>query len=674
MEQLSHKDVEQKIEELRTVIRHHEYLYYVQDLPAVTDGEYDRLIKELRSLEETYPEFITADSPTQRVGGKVKSEFTEVRHVTPLLSLGNAFSQIEMQEFDRKVHEGLPDNAIIEYVVEPKIDGLACSLIYEQGKLVRAATRGDGTVGENVTQNIRTIKTIPLVLPNVEGEVVPELLDVRGEVYMPRNSFRRLNQERQEKGEQEFANPRNAAAGSLRQLNPNITAQRALGFFAYGLGVGALQSHNESMDLLQKYGFKTTEGRTKVNSITEANKLIVAHGKKRNDLDYDTDGVVVKVNAVWQQNILGATGKDPRWAIAYKFPPEQAETRLEDIVLQVGRTGVLTPTAILSPVKLSGSTISRATLHNEDFIKEKDIRIGDRVIINKAGEIIPEVLNVVVEKRTGKEKIFVMPTRCPECSWPVIRKEGEVAIRCTNPHCPALGREGLIHFTSRNAMDIDGCGPAVINQLIAADLVKDPADLYLLVKEQLLTLERKGDKSVDNLLAAIAASKTQSLDKLLFALGIRHVGAKGARILAVKYMTMDALMKASEAEISAIPDLGPVIAESTVTYFADPAKQDLIKRLKEAGLNMMMTSGGSLDENHHFYAKTMVFTGTMPTLDRATAQTMAQNVGAIVTSSVSKKTDYVVAGVEAGSKLTKAEQLGVKIINQEEFLKLLQVK
>ena len=488
---------------------------------------------------------------------------------------------------------------------------------------------------------------------------------------MSRHSFMRLNEERQQKGEQEFANPRNAAAGSLRQLNPEITAERALGFFAYGIGTGALASHNESMDLLQKYGFHTTEGRTKVKTIAEVNELIVAHDKRRKTLAYDTDGVVVKVNAVWQQNILGATGKDPRWAIAFKFPPEQAETKLEDIVLQVGRTGVLTPTAILTPVKLSGSTISRATLHNEDFIAEKDIRIGDTVVINKAGEIIPEVLKVVPEKRTGEEKPFVMPTICPECDWPVIRKEGESAVRCTNPHCPALGREGLIHFTSRSAMDIDGCGPAVINQLIDADLIKDPGDLYLLAKEQLLKLERKGDKSVDNLLAAISASKTKGLDKLLFALGIRHVGAKVARTLAMKYRSMDDLMIAGEEELSAIPDLGKVIAESVVTYFADPANQDLIERLKELGINMTMSVEGELDENHPFYGKTMVFTGTMPTLDRASAQAMAQDVGAKVTNSVSKNTDYVVAGTEAGSKLTKAEQLGVTVIDQEKFLQLL---
>ena len=452
MEGKSFIDAEKRIEQLRTEIRHHEYLYYVQDMPSVTDADYDILVKELRELEAVYPELIVADSPTQRVAGQIKGDLTAVKHITPLLSLGNAFSQAEMEEFDSRVHEGLPEGAEIEYVVEPKIDGLACSLIYEDGKLVRAATRGDGSVGENVTQNVRTIKTVPLVLRKLEGEEYPSLLDVRGEVYMSRHSFMRLNEERQQKGEQEFANPRNAAAGSLRQLNPEITAERALGFFAYGIGTGALASHNESMDLLQKYGFHTTEGRTKVKTIAEVNELIVAHDQRRKTLAYDTDGVVVKVNAVWQQNILGATGKDPRWAIAFKFPPEQAETKLEDIVLQVGRTGVLTPTAILTPVKLSGSTISRATLHNEDFIAEKDIRIGDTVVINKAGEIIPEVLKVVPEKRTGEEKPFVMPTTCPECDWPVIRKEGESAVRCTNPHCPALGREGLIHFTSRSAM------------------------------------------------------------------------------------------------------------------------------------------------------------------------------------------------------------------------------
>ncbi len=672
MDNLTEREALARINALKAELRKNEILYYVQDMPAITDAEYDSMVKELRHWEEVYPSLITPDSPTQRVGGHSKPGFTQVKHLTPLLSLGNAFSSEEMEAFGERVRTGLPSEAEIEYVVEPKIDGLACSIIYENGKFVRAATRGDGNVGENVTANVATITNVPKELKALPGMEIPELLDVRGEVYMPRHAFLKLNEERQENGEQEFANPRNAAAGSLRQLDSRVTAKRSLAFFAYGLGMGALDNHNASMDMLQQFGFTTTEGRTKVKTMAEVNKLIAEHGGRRAILAYDTDGVVVKVNAVWQQNILGATGKDPRWAIAFKFPPEQAETTLEDIVIQVGRTGVLTPTAVLTPVKLSGSTISRATLHNEDFIQEKDIRLGDRVIINKAGEIIPEVLKVVVEKRRGKEVPYAMPTVCPECGWKVERKSGEAAIRCTNPHCPALGREGLIHFTSRDAMDIDGCGPAVLNQLMDAGLAKDPSELYLLTKEQLLTLERMGEKSADNLLAAISDSKNRSLDKLLFALGIRHVGAKGARVLAVKFTTMDALLAAKQEELSALTDIGPVIAESVVTYFASPANLDLIERLKELGLNMTMTGGVAQNTEHPFYGKTMVFTGTLPTLDRATAQTMAQDVGAKITSSVSKKTDYVVAGAEPGSKFTKAQELGINILTEAEFSKILE--
>ncbi len=671
MSNMTKEQAELRASALKAEIARNSYLYYVQDMPTITDAEYDGMMRELREIEAEYPELITPDSPTQHVGGYAKPGFTEVHHITPLLSLANAFSPEEMEEFDRRVHEGLPAGTVVEYVVEPKIDGLACSIIYENGRFVRAATRGDGNVGENVTENVRTIGNVPKVLKPVPGVPMPELLDVRGEVYMPRHAFLKLNEERQEKGEQEFANPRNAAAGSLRQLDPRVTARRSLAFFAYGIGTGALPTHNESMDRLQQYGFTTTEGRTKVATIQEANELIRAHGARRASLGYDTDGVVVKVNAVWQQNILGATGKDPRWAMAYKFPPEQAETTLQDIVIQVGRTGVLTPTAVLDPVKLSGSTISRATLHNEDFIKERDIRIGDRVVINKAAEIIPEVLHVVPEKRTGKEQVFHMPTECPECGWPVVRKEGEAAVRCTNPHCPALSREGLIHFTSRDAMNIDGCGPAVLNQLQEKGLVKDPSDLYLLTEETLIDLDRMGEKSAHNLIQAIAASKEQSLDKLLFALGIRHVGAKVARTLALRYGTMDALMEASQTELAQIPDIGPVIAESVVTYFGDPGNRDYIERLKELGLNMKMLGTAAANENHPFFGKTMVFTGTLPTLDRATAQTMAQEVGAKVTGSVSKKTDYVVAGADPGSKYTKARSLGVTIIDENEFLRLL---
>lgn len=657
-------------ERLRKELRHHEYLYYVMDAPIITDAEYDRLMIRLREIEAEYPEDVPADSPTQRVGGKVNPEFTEVKHLTPLLSLGNAFSADELRAFDERVRNGLPNESEVEYVLEPKIDGLACSLVYENGKLVRAATRGDGVVGENVTANVRTIRAIPLTLTVPAGEEVPELLDVRGEVYMPRHEFMRLNEERAEKGEAEFANPRNAAAGSLRQLDPQVTAKRSLSFFAYNVGNGALEKHSDSLAMLKGYGFKVSENYKVVANIEEAIKFIEEFDAKRSSLAYDTDGAVIKVNAVYQQRILGATGKDPRWAIAYKFPPEQAETTLEDIVWRVGRTGVLTPTAVLTPVKLSGSVVSRATLHNEDFIREKGICIGDRVIINKAGEIIPEVLRVVESKRTGEETPVVIPAECPECGWKVERQGSEAAIRCTNPHCPALGREGLIHFVSRDAMNIEGCGPSVINQLIDSELVRDAADLYSLQKEDLLKLERMGEKSADNLLKAIEASKENELDKLLFGLGIRHVGAKVARILAEEFGTVKNLLEAQPEQLAAIRDIGDKIAESVVTWLSVPTNVDLLERLEKAGLKMEFAVRAK-SESNPFFGKTLVFTGTLPTLGRAEAQTMAQDVGAKVSGSVSKKTDYVIAGAEAGSKLDKAEKLGVTVIDEATFLAMI---
>lgn len=658
-------------DKLRREIRHNEYLYYVLDAPEITDAEYDRMMVRLRELEARYPDSIPADSPTQRVGGRASSQFTEVRHLEPLLSLGNVFSAEELRAFDERVRSGLPAGSKVEYVMEPKIDGLACSLIYENGKLVRAATRGDGVVGENVTANVRTIRSIPLTLKVPDGETVPELLDVRGEVYMPRQAFMRLNEQRAERGESEFANPRNAAAGSLRQLDPQVTASRSLSFFAYYLvGEGAQPKHSESLALLAHYGFKVSENYKVVENIDGAIKYIGDFNELRQGLSYDTDGAVIKVNDVYQQRILGATGKDPRWATAYKYPPERAETTLEDIDWRVGRTGVLTPTAVLTPVKLSGSVISRATLHNEDFIRAKDIRIGDRVVINKAGEIIPEVLRVVVEKRTGDEKEVEIPSVCPECGWRVERQGEEAAIRCANPHCPALGREGLIHFVSRDAMNIDGCGPSVINALLDAGLVRDAADLYSLRKDDLLKLERMGEKSADNLLAALAESKKNELDKLLFALGIRHVGAKVARILATEFGSMEKLQQAQPEELAQIRDIGDKIAESVVTWLNVPANIDLVERLAAAGLTMTFTPPASQEDNP-FFGKTLVFTGTMPTLGRAEAKTMAQDVGAKVSGSVSKKTDYVIAGAEAGSKLEKAQQLGVTVIDEAEFLRLL---
>ena len=658
-------------ERLRKEIRHNEYLYYVLDAPEITDAEYDRMMVRLREIEAEYPDSVPADSPTQRVGGRASSQFTEVRHLEPLLSLGNVFSAEELRAFDERVKGGLPEGSKVEYVMEPKIDGLACSLIYENGRLVRAATRGDGTVGENVTANVRTIRSIPLVLKAPEGETLPELLDVRGEVYMPRHAFMQLNEQRAERGESEFANPRNAAAGSLRQLDPQVTASRSLSFFAYYLvGEGAREKHSESLAALARYGFKVSENYKVVENIDAAIKYIADFNELRQGLAYDTDGAVIKVNDVYQQRILGATGKDPRWATAYKYPPEQAETTLEDIDWRVGRTGVLTPTAVLTPVKLSGSVVSRATLHNEDFIRAKDIRIGDRVLINKAGEIIPEVLRVVTEKRTGAEKEVEIPTKCPDCGWSVERKGAEAAIRCTNPHCLALGREGLIHFVSREAMNIEGCGPSVINALLDAGLVRDAADLYSLKKEDVLKLERMGERSADKLLAAIAASKANELDKLLFALGIRHVGAKVARTLAVEFGSMEALLTAEADQLAAIRDIGAVIAESVMTWLSVPTNRDLLERLAAAGLTMTFTAPASSEDNP-FFGKTLVFTGTMPTLGRAEAKTMAQDVGAKVSGSVSKKTDYVIAGAEAGSKLEKAQALGVTVLDEAEFLKML---
>lgn len=660
-----------KAEALRQEIRHHEYLYYVLDAPEITDSEYDRLMVSLRELEELYPDTVPNDSPTKRVGGRALSQFTEVKHLEPLLSLGNAFSEAEIRAFDERVRSGLNVQDKIEYVMEPKIDGLACSLIYENGKLVRAATRGDGVVGENVTANVRTIRSIPLVLQVPAGETVPELLDVRGEVYMPRHEFMRLNEERSERGESEFANPRNAAAGSLRQLDPEITAKRSLSFFAYYLaGDEARPKHSESLETLAKYGFKVSENYQVVDNIDDALRYIAKFDEKRKTLAYDTDGAVLKVNSIAQQKLLGSTGKDPRWAIAFKYPPEQAETTLEAIDWRVGRTGVLTPTAVLTPIKLSGSIISRATLHNEDFIKAKDIRIGDRVIINKAGEIIPEVLRVASDKRTGKELVVEIPKICPECGWNVERRGEEAAIRCSNPHCTALGREGLIHFVSRDAMNIEGCGPSVINQLLDNSLVHDAADLYSLTKEQLLTLDRMGEKSADNLLKALKDSKENELDKLLFALGIRHVGAKVARILALEFIDMDNLITVQAEKLAQLKDIGTKIANSVVSWFSVPANQDLVVRLKAAGLKMTISAPATQEENI-FFNKTLVFTGTLPTLGRAEAKTMAQDVGAKVSGSVSKKTDYVIAGEEAGSKLDKARQLGIAIIDEAEFLRLL---
>ena len=658
-------DEKQEIQSLRRELEQANYEYYVLDNPSMSDYDFDHKLRRLEELEAAHPELVTPDSPTQRVGGKVADGFQEVRHRIPLESLQDVCSVEELEEFDQRMQEALPEG--VEYDVEPKVDGLSVALEYENGLFVRGATRGDGQVGEDVTENLRTIPSIPLRLP----EALPALI-VRGEVFMPKKSFERLNEERELRGESLFANPRNAAAGSLRQLDPKIAASRGLDIRVFNIQWAegkTFQTHSETLEYLRKQHFKVIPHDT-CKTIAEAAERIQAMGEGREAYPFDIDGAVVKVNSLAERETLGSTAKFPRWAAAYKYPPEQKPSRVVDIVVQVGRTGVLTPKAVVEPVRLAGTTVTSATLHNQDFIAEKDIRIGDTVLVQKAGEIIPEIVEVLKEKRPEGAQPYHLPEQCPVCGAPVFDDEEEAAIRCTGASCPAQLLRNLMHFASRDAMDIDGCGPAVINQLLDNGLISDPADLYLLVKPQLTALERMGDKSADNLLNAIAESKKQNLDRLLFALGIRHVGAKVARLLALHFGSMEKLMAAETDEIAAIEDIGPKIAESVVTYFASPVNIDLIERLKELGLNMEMEAA-ELDTAHPFYGKTMVFTGTMPNLDRATAQTMAQQVGAKVTGSVSKKTDYVVAGAEAGSKLTKAQQLGVTVIDEEEFLRLL---
>lgn len=649
-----------EIEELRQQLHEHSYRYYVNNAPVISDAEFDRLFRRLADLETAFPNFVTPDSPTQRVGGVPAAGFDRVAHLTPMLSLGNTFSAEELRAFDSRVRSGLGGEQA-EYVVELKIDGLALNLVYEDGKLIRAATRGDGTEGEDVTANVRTIRSVPLVLT---GDV-PSLLEARGEAYLPRPEFERLNEERQQAGEALLANPRNAAAGSLRQLDPKVTAKRALDIFIYGMGARegiSLTTHYDTLQALKSLGFKTNPHAKLCKSIEEAIEYCQSWADKRAGLSYDIDGLVIKLNSLSGQQRLGSTAKDPRWAIAYKFPAEQAVTVVEDIFVRVGRTGVLTPTAVLRPVRLAGTTVSRATLHNEDYITEKDIHIGDTVIIHKAGEIIPEVIAVVPEKRTGQEKSFTMPGSCPECSGPIVREAGEAARKCVNPHCPALNREGLIHFVSRDAMNIDGLGEAVVSSLVAAGLVSDAADFYSLSAEDLLTLERMGPKSAQNLVEAIRASKDAGLARLLFALGIRFVGAKAAATLARHFGHMDRLRQATTDELTALNEIGPRIAESVVEFFSRPSTDKLLSKLATAGVKLIEEQPQAASAS--LTGKTFVLTGTLPTLSRSEAAALIENHGGKVSSSVSKKTDYVVAGEEAGSKLDKARQLGVAVLDE----------
>ncbi|WP_033826853.1 NAD-dependent DNA ligase LigA [Bacillus andreraoultii] len=658
------EDAQKRVEELRQLLTRYGYEYYVLDQPTVPDSEYDKLMQELIKLEEQFPELRTTNSPSQRVGGEALEGFKKVEHEIPMLSLGNAFNESDLRDFDRRVRQAIGETS---YVCELKIDGLAVSLRYENGQFVQGSTRGDGTVGEDITTNLRTVRSIPLQL---NEEVT---IEVRGEVFMPKKSFIKLNQEREENGEDLFANPRNAAAGSLRQLDPKVAASRNLDVFLYAIGennLDHLQRHSEGLDYLDRLGLKTNKERRICQTIDEVLQYIEEWKEKRPHLPYEIDGIVIKVDRYDQQEALGTTVKSPRWAIAYKFPAEEVMTKLTNIELSVGRTGVVTPTAILDPVRVAGTTVQRASLHNEDLIKEKDIRIGDYVIIRKAGDIIPEVVQSVVEKRTGEEVPFSMPTHCPACGSELIRLEEEVALRCINPKCPAQIREGLIHFVSRNAMNIEGLGEKVITQLFDNHLVNDVADIYKLERDQLLQLERMGEKSVQNLLTAIETSKDNSLERLLFGLGIRHVGAKAAKILAEHYGDIDSLMKAGEEDLQVIDEIGEKMANSIVTYFQAPEVEELITELKDLGVNVTYKGPhikNAVNVKSPVAGKTIVLTGKLEVLSRNKAKEKLELLGAKVTGSVSKKTDIVIAGSEAGSKLTKAQDLGIEIWNEEQL-------
>lgn len=657
-------EIEKKAEALRKELRRHSYLYYVLDRPEITDFEFDRMYRELVDLEKAHPEIITPDSPTQRVGGKASDDFRKVRFRKPMLSLTNVFNAEELREFDRRVKSSLGTDAV-EYITELKIDGLSMNLVYEDGRLVQGLTRGDGRVGEDVTANVKTIKTIPLYIENA-----PPYMEIRGEVYMPRKSFARLNEERDEAGLMPFANCRNAAAGSLRQLDPHVTAARNLDFFAYAIGETDgldIRTQEELLKRLADFHFRVNPNYRKWDSIEGVIEGVSEWAEKRHGLAYDTDGMVIKVNSFLQQEELGATVKDPKWATAYKYPPEEAVTQVERIVVTMGRTGVLTPSADLTPVRLAGTTVKRATLHNLDFIREKDIREGDWVRIYKAGEIIPEIAAVLKEKRSGKEKEFQMPDSCPVCGGKVERVEGEAAYRCVNPQCGGVVREKLIHFASRDAMNIEGLGPSVVDSLLAYGLVKDPADFYTLRTEELRQIERMGEKSANNLIAAAADSRGRGLAKLLFGLGIRFLGAKGAELLAARYHTLHAVMEADEESLQETEGIGKVIARSVYDYFRDERNLEIVRKLEAAGVVTEEvkeeTAGGA------FEGERAVLTGKLSSMGRREAGELIRRLGGEVQSSVTKTTTLVIAGEDAGSKLEKARAKGIPILTEEEFLK-----
>lgn len=670
------ENILEKIEKLREEIRYHNHRYYVLNDPIISDAEYDQLMKELTELEKNYPQYITPDSPTQRVGVEPVPEFATVKHITPMLSLSNAFSDEELIAFDQRIKKLVPEQKI-EYVVELKIDGLAIALVYENGIFVRGATRGDGVTGEEITPNLRTIKTIPLKL---FGKDMPSLLEAYGEVYMKKSDFKRLNEERMKSGESLFANPRNAAAGSVRQLDPRITAQRHLDIFVYRAtfpeNPKKFLTHIEMLNYLKKVGFKVNPDIKLCGDIKEAINYCHQWIEKREKLDYEIDGMVIKVNSLIMREKLGSTTRSPRWAIAYKFPAQQTTTKVRNIIVQVGRTGALTPVALLDPVKISGSVVQRATLHNEDEIRRKDVRIGDIVLVQKAGEVIPEVVKVIKEKRTGKEKEFTMPSECPVCGTKVFRPEGEVVSRCNSLTCPAQIKERIRHFASRDAMDIEGLGPAIIDQLVEKRLVKDISDLYFLKREDIISLERMAEKSADNLLDAIKKSKKKSLANLIYGLGIRYVGVHTSEVIARYYPTLDKFKKAGLEELIEINEIGPKIARSIILFFKEKENIAIIERLRSAGLNFGQEEEGVKKgkEPLPLSGKQFVLTGTLNDFTRTQAKEIISKLGGRVTGSVSKKTDYVVAGEDPGSKYEKAKKFGIPIINEEEFKKIITKK
>ncbi|WP_075619202.1 NAD-dependent DNA ligase LigA [Paenisporosarcina indica] len=658
--------LEERVKELNQLLHDTGYAYYVLDQPLVPDAVYDQYLKELIGIETEFPDLIFADSPTQRVGGMILQGFQKVTHTFPMLSLSNAFGREDLDDFDRRIRASIGDD--FSYVCELKIDGLAISLSYENGLFVRGATRGDGRVGEDITENLKTIRSIPLRLKK------PITLEVRGEAYMPKKSFLTLNEQRMANEEEKFANPRNAAAGSLRQLDPKIAASRNLSIFVYAIGGDGeayqLDSHGQALDYLDDLGFQTNKERQTCHSIDEVQAYIEKWTTERPNLPYEIDGIVIKVNRYLHQQELGFTAKSPRWATAYKFPAEEVVTKLLNIELTVGRTGVLTPTAILEPVLVAGTTVGRASLHNEDLIREKDIRIGDTVIIRKAGDIIPEVVAVVIAERKEELPAFEMPTHCPVCESELIRIEGEVALRCVNPQCPAQITEGIIHFVSRNAMNIDGLGEKVVEQLFREGLIKDVSDLFTLTKEQLIQLERMGDKSATNLVAAIEASKLNSMERVLFGLGIRHVGEKAAKILSEEFGDMKQLAEATPEQLIAIHEIGGKMADSVVSYFDTDEVRELIGKLESLGVNLTYT-GKKVDLsnlNHVLTGKTVVLTGKLEQLTRQEAKEKIEQLGGTIAGSVSKKTDIVIAGEDAGSKLEKAKTLGIPVWDEERLI------